>query len=186
MLHYPNQAKPEIVRDAYSKIYREHNALSHDLCNSIIEYGKHTVHKSENKYPELFDISFDASLLPLDHPVHEALQGAWNRAIDHIGFAIDYIEPYEIKRYTSKDFFGLHTDHYYGLEAKIDRKITMSIQLNDRSEYVGGFLTVAKHAFKNLKGSIIAFPSFFPHEVSPIVSGERWSLIGWGWGPYWR
>jgi len=186
ILHYPNQAKPEVKWNIDKRIYREEDILSPDVCNSIIEYGKNAVRPSVNKYPGVFQVKFHSCLLEEGHPVHAELLGVWNRVVDYFGFAINHIEPYELKRYTERDFFEKHVDNYYGLEINQDRKITMSIQLSDPAEYVGGDLRVVSTRIRGKQGSIVAFPSFFPHEVTPIASGTRWSLIGWAWGPYWR
>jgi hypothetical protein len=180
------QDKPEVEWDSLSRIYTENNVLNSELCDAIMTYGKKNLKEGINKYPDSFSICFESCLLPIQHEVHVALQDTWDRVIKHIGFDAQFVELYELKRYEPQDHFGLHTDNYYGIKANLDRKITMSIQLNDRSDYVGGYLTVAKRPFKLTKGSIIAFPSFFPHEVTPIIKGDRWSLINWAWGPYWR
>ena len=182
---YPNQLKPEIKWDIESRIYRE-DVLSPETCNSIIKYGMERVKPAINKYPGTFQVKFDSCLLEVDHPVHAELLSVWNRVINHFGFNIDYVEPYELKRYTEQNFFEKHIDNYYGLKINQDRKITMSIQLNNPDEYTGGELRVVNSFIKGKQGSIVAFPSFFPHEVNPISSGMRWSLIGWAWGPYWR
>ena len=39
-------------------------------------------------------------------------------------------------------------------------------------------------AFK--KGSVIVFPSFHRHRVTPVTSGIRHSLVTWVEGPHWR
>ena len=36
------------------------------------------------------------------------------------------------------------------------------------------------------KGSIIVFPSFVWHRVTPVTKGERYSLIMWNLGQPWR
>jgi PKHD-type hydroxylase len=36
------------------------------------------------------------------------------------------------------------------------------------------------------RGAIIAFPSFFLHRVTPIVSGVRKALVIWATGPAFR
>lgn len=182
---FPNQSKPDIKWDLLKKVYVS-DALDPSLCNSMIEYGMNSVRKSVSKYPGSFDVSFHSCLLEVEHEVHAALQETWKKVIDHLAFEIDFIEPYELKRYTTKDFFGKHIDNYYGLSTNLDRKITMSIQLTNPDEYSGGELQVVNSLFKGKQGSIVAFPSFFPHEVKPITDGTRWSLIGWAWGPYWR
>lgn len=187
MTNIPNLPKPTISRDIYKRVFVKENAISNRMCDELIEFGNNNVQKGVNKYPGLFGISFHACLIPLDHEVHGLLQDTWKEAIDHFKFDIGFVEPYELKRYTSEDFFGQHIDNYYSLTKDIDRKLTMSVQLSDSIEYNGGELKILDRnlASKN-KGSVTVFPSNFPHEVNKITSGIRWSLIGWAWGPYWK
>jgi len=35
-------------------------------------------------------------------------------------------------------------------------------------------------------GSVIAFPSYINHKVSPVTKGLRKSLVAWVSGPRWR
>jgi len=67
------------------------------------------------------------------------------------------------------------------------RKISYSIQLTDSNEYEGGdlmFWPVTKEApemkrIRRQKGSIILFPSYMCHAVTPITKGVRNALVGW-------
>ena len=76
------------------------------------------------------------------------------------------------------------------------RKLSFSIILNDPSEYEGGDLKIwygkmdneGKPVLKidNLKaGTLVAFPSFLLHEVTPVTKGTRKSLVCWTLGPRW-
>tara|TARA_R100000654_G_scaffold35796_1_gene61316 strand:+ start:499 stop:1131 length:633 start_codon:yes stop_codon:yes gene_type:complete len=78
------------------------------------------------------------------------------------------------------------------------RKLSMTCQLTDGSEYQGGELEFdfrnydphmrdeSKHRVqcKEIlpKGSIIVFPSFVWHRVKPVTSGTRYSLVVWNLG----
>lgn len=185
-MYFPNSPKPAFELDFNRKIFVKENVFGNDICNDLIAFGKTNVNKGINKYPGQFSVSFHSCLLPLDHPVHEALQATWNNIHDFYNIDFDFIEPYELKRYTAKDFFGKHNDNYYGLNIEQDRKLTLVAQLTDITEYDNGELTVLNSSFKINKGSIVCFPSYFPHAVNKITSGTRWSLIGWAWGPYWK
>jgi len=177
-----NLEKPPVNFNPKQKIFIKENVLDPDMCDSIIEFGKNNVNKGINKYPQLFDISFHTCLLPLNHESHLLLEDAWHDASKFLDISIDFVEPYELKRYTSDDFFGKHTDNYLCNLSRIDRKITFSIQLSDKEDFTGGDFIILHQPGPKTKGSIVAFPSFFPHEVKPINSGERWSLISWAWG----
>lgn len=182
----PCQSKPEVQFDLSKRIFIKEDVLAPDLCDKLISYGNTNVTRGVSKYPGLFDISFYSCLLPLDSEAHSSLQESWSQVVDHFKFDIDFVEPYELKRYTSADFFGKHVDNYYSLTKDIDRKITMSVQLSDSTEYAGGDLVVTGQYVRAKKGSVVCFPSYFPHWVDKLSSGTRWSLIGWAWGPYWK
>jgi PKHD-type hydroxylase len=67
------------------------------------------------------------------------------------------------------------------------RKLSMSIQLSDSSEYEGGDLEFMIH--RNIikaprdKGTVIFFPSYLTHRITPVTSGKRQSLVTWFHGP---
>ena len=178
--------KPNIEFNPNKRVFVKENVISSKVCDEIIDFGRNNVVKGINKYPSLFQISFKTCLLPTDHVIHSTLQDVWVEASIFIGTTVDFVEPYELKQYGTSDFFGKHTDNYNSLSKDIDRKITMSIQLSDDEDYVGGDLLVLSQSYSRKKGSIIAFPSLLTHQVNPILKGERWSLISWAWGPQWK
>jgi PKHD-type hydroxylase len=59
--------------------------------------------------------------------------------------------------------------------------------LSDPEEYEGGELLLKTSAFPiktlNKKGTIIFFPSYVLHEVTPVTKGTRKTLVGWVLGP---
>jgi len=67
------------------------------------------------------------------------------------------------------------------------RKLSLSLQLSDPVEYEGCVLEL--HAANSIeaapleRGTVIAFPSYILHRVSPILSGRRRSLVAWFSGP---
>ena len=76
------------------------------------------------------------------------------------------------------------------------RKISLTINLNEPDEYEGGNLKfdfgnhdkLKFHEVKEIrpKGSIIVFPSFLPHCITPITRGTRYSLVLWCTGKPWK
>lgn len=183
----PNLPKPNVEFAIENKIYVKSDFLSSDICNDIIKFGEENVNPGVSKYPTAFSVKFHSCLLPLNHYIHDMLQPIWEDISNFFNFDISMVEPYELKRYERTDFFGKHVDNYYGLTSNLDRKITISIQLSKKDEYQGGKLTLPFNKSMDIdKGTIVAFPSFFPHQVSIVTSGVRWSLITWAWGPYWR
>jgi PKHD-type hydroxylase len=73
------------------------------------------------------------------------------------------------------------------------RKISMTLNLNAPGEYEGGNLKFdfGHHSTRNRfheveeirpRGSMIVFPSFLDHTVTPITKGTRYSLVLWTLG----
>jgi PKHD-type hydroxylase len=77
--------------------------------------------------------------------------------------------------------YGKHVDRCFG--ARI-RKLSITIELSDPSKRKGGDLELytGDKPLINVpreQGTLIAFPSFLLHEVSPIKKGTRYSLVAW-------
>ncbi len=77
------------------------------------------------------------------------------------------------------------------------RKLSMTVNLTDPKNYAGGNLKfdLGAHAGKKRfkvceeirpQGSVIIFPSFTYHCVTPVTRGTRYSLVLWSLGKPWR
>ena len=136
------------------------------------------------------------------HPyIHQANKNAgWN-------FQWDRSEPCQFTKYKLNQYYDWHNDGWkkpydkknknHPEHGKI-RKISMTLQLTDGSEYEGGELEFdfrdydpysrdeSKHVkqVKEIlpKGSIVVFPSFIWHRVKPVTKGVRYSLVMWNLG----
>jgi PKHD-type hydroxylase len=133
--------------------------------------------------------------------IHTANKNAgWN-------FEWDYSENCQFTKYKHNQYYDWHCDSWdkpYQRKNKNDpdngkiRKLSMTCQLTDGSEYEGGelefdfrdynphmrdedkHLRKAKEIFP--KGSIIVFPSHIWHRVKPVTKGVRYSLVVWSLG----
>lgn len=87
---------------------------------------------------------------------------------------------YELLRYNTGDFYLEHTDAA-NVSNHPHRILSCSFGLND--DYEGGEFTFfgRELKYKIKKGSCIMFPSNFmyPHEVMPVTSGTRYSIVTW-------
>jgi PKHD-type hydroxylase len=94
------------------------------------------------------------------------------------------------------DFYGWHKDLLFNpnaadLQSTIQsRKLSASVILSHRDEYLGGEFHVERDPENNAVtaipqniGSIIFFPSFVDHQVTPVTYGTRKSLVIWIEGP---
>ena len=104
-------------------------------------------------------------------------------------YDLTYIEALQFSKYDSADsqFYGPHVDchwHYH------QRKLSVIIFLNDRDDFTGGELMInltgTLQKMNHKKNSILVFPSFLVHEVKPVLSGVRYSLVTWVNGPRFR
>ena len=135
------------------------------------------------------------------HPyVHQANRNAgWN-------FEWDFSESCQFTKYKLNQYYDWHCDSWekpyhkpnnFNQNNKI-RKLSMTCQLTDGSEYEGGelefdFRNYDPHTRDKIlhvrkakeilpKGSIIVFPSFVWHRVKPVTAGTRYSLVVWHLG----
>lgn len=100
------------------------------------------------------------------------------------------IEPLQYGEYDSKynGFYGVHVDSRTSdIHSMTNRSLSFSVQLCSEDEYGGGELLIhdgigVMKASKK-KGSITFFDSLIQHEVTPVTSGFRKSLVGWVHGP---
>ncbi len=94
----------------------------------------------------------------------------------------------QLTRYSDGDFFDWHLD--FGPGESSTRKLSMTVQLSDPDEYEGGDLQFMVNqnivTAPRTKGTIVIFPSFIIHRVTPITKGVRQSIVGWVTGPPYR
>ena len=76
--------------------------------------------------------------------------------------------------------YGKHVDRASDF---VVRKLSISIQLTDPKEYEGGELYLYEDdkgmLMDKKQGTLIMFPSYILHEVTPVTKGERNSLVTW-------
>ena len=76
--------------------------------------------------------------------------------------------------------YGKHVDKSYNFPV---RKLSISIQLTNPEKYEGGELFLYDGddgvIMEKSQGSLIIFPSYVLHEVTPVTKGERNSLVTW-------
>ena len=195
------------------------SALTPRFCDEVIKYalekkenlaitGKFGKGRNLNKNPlnkdEIRDLKYkrNSNVTWLDdrwiykeiHPYLTAAnkESGWN-------FQIKRSEPCQFTKYKLNQYYDWHCDSF-GEPASDGtiRKLSMTCQLTDGSEYKGGELEFdfrdydppqrdeSKHLRKAIeilpKGSIIVFPSFVWHRVKPVTSGVRYSLVVWHLG----
>ena len=138
--------------------------------------------------------------------VHANQVAGWNYEVDGMETWQYTIYEAQPDRPTG-DFYTWHTDAGTDIypSGKI-RKISCSIQLASPEEYEGGHFQWIEHmkVFDNLKGrdtkidpdelihsapfsgktkgSMLVFPSWLHHQVTPVTRGTRKTLVVWNTG----
>ena len=105
-------------------------------------------------------------------------------------FDLTVIEGLQFTRYQSPgQYYGPHCDTLFQSVGTM-RKLSFSVQLTDPDQYQGGDLLFHYGAepvqAPRDVGTILFFPSWMLHEVTPVTQGTRHSLVGWVHGPNFR
>ena len=88
-----------------------------------------------------------------------------------------YAEIIQVTTYEEGEFYKEHRDasgpdHY--------RKLSLTVQLNDPSEYEGGEFVIKDFGEVKLKkGQACVFDPTLLHEVRPVTKGTRYSIVSW-------
>lgn len=111
--------------------------------------------------------------------------------------------------YNPGDYFVEHRDSFVSppywvnwQKGYTQRKLSASIELSAPEDYEGGWLKIeqyidpedgneikmgrTKARTLQLQGQGLFFPSYVLHEVTPVTSGQRFSLVMWFHGPWWE
>jgi PKHD-type hydroxylase len=109
---------------------------------------------------------------------------------DFYRFALTGLENLQYTIYDGRQ--GGHYDWHidFAHQNHKPRKISLSIQLSDPTDYDGCELQFQIDSqpvsAPRSRGTVIAFPSFFLHRVTPVTRGVRKSLVLWATGPDFR
>ena len=118
--------------------------------------------------------------------VYKKVQVILLKANEHFNFEIQGLQDrIQLALYDSEEqgFYDWHLDVGSG---SANRKISLTISLNDPQEFKGGELEImySRDIQKPRQGKGLAtiFPSYLLHRVSPVVEGKRYSLVAWAAG----
>ena len=181
-------------------------AIKEEVCNKIItaslkkskEKGtienKNVNSKYRNCWVSWIDDKWIYDILnPFIHTANK--EAGWN-------FQWDWNESSQFTIYEKGHYYRWHIDQGTNclkhkskhINGKI-RKLSLTLQLTDKTKYEGGdfqFMCI-KNEKKDLLdvitvdeakdiGTVIIFPSFIHHQITPITHGTRKSLVNWSLG----
>ena len=157
------------------------------LCQEIIDIGKTLPQEKGTVYAgKNLGRKSTVSFLPFDkmQPMYDDINNFIQKTNrNHFGFGdIQIRERAQITEYTKGGHYDWHTDTSLDMDLEPPvRKLSMTLLLNDPSEFEGGELQIA--GTKNTKlmkqGHATIFASFLQHTVTPVTRGVRRSLVMW-------
>ena len=94
----------------------------------------------------------------------------------------------QIGKYEEGGHYNWHMDLNGANMRGKSRKLSFSLLLNDPSEFEGGKLEFdgVTEQPDQKQGTVIIFPSYAIHRVTPVTSGVRYSAVTWVNGPAFR
>jgi len=129
--------------------------------------------------------------------VTRQLLAARERVALHFGVPLTTCEEPQFLLYREGDFFVAHQDGNTPLlrsALEQSRKVSVVIFLNDQADsvapgsYGGGLLRFTEwradrprgqHDLAGQAGCFVAFASDTTHEVTPVIRGERYTIVSW-------
>jgi PKHD-type hydroxylase len=102
------------------------------------------------------------------------------------GFDVsEFREGFQFTRYEVGEYYGPHFD--IGPGKLTERKLSLTVQLSAPDDYTGGELIIyPEFVASKDQGTMTVFPSFMCHDVRPVKTGVRYSLVSWLAGPPFR
>ena len=106
------------------------------------------------------------------------------------GVTIDGRLEMQLVEYTADRgaHYDWHHDVLWSGQSDADRKKSITVQLSDSGDYVGGdfeFEEVKTNADFRSKDTVVVFPSYLRHRIKPVTTGTRRALVAWFFGPRW-
>lgn len=187
----------KLLKENYTKIplvlhnfISYNNVFTKEECNEIISYSNNYIENHTSNIEINMKMCY---LLPdkknnfiydrIRKLVIETNMNIWNYNLYDFGEPIKFLEYNE--KYNSH--LKVHNDigNVRGWESF--RKLTIIVQLTDENTYEDCNLMIQNGdklvTTNKIQGSIIIFPSFMMHQVTPITKGIRNSLVLWAYGP---
>tara|TARA_R100000773_G_scaffold42366_1_gene39551 strand:- start:4140 stop:4712 length:573 start_codon:yes stop_codon:yes gene_type:complete len=181
------------------------NAIKPEICNAIVDLAKPHFQESQIGFgdkggvdhnirrSETFWINSFVQHLEIYQPIIELV-----RQVNQQFYGFDLVNPeaLQVTKYDEKNrgFYKPHIDGVYDdvPSGGVVRKLSMSLQLTSPEYYKGGRFQFPDDSekFKEedslAQGTVIFFPSYIKHGVTPVTKGIRYSLVCWWLGPLFK
>jgi len=180
-------------------------AIPIKTCQKILKAGHKKIIKEATTFKGLNKTRRDCKIAWINEQwIYEIINPFVHMANKEAGwnFQWDWNESSQFTVYEKGHYYGWHIDQVVlpldhpnkNIKGKT-RKLSLTLQLTDKTKYEGGdfqfkWIQNDKKDLLNIItvddakdiGTIIVFPSFIHHQVLPITKGKRESLVNWSIG----
>jgi PKHD-type hydroxylase len=121
-----------------------------------------------------------------NHWVESVLYNHALYANESAGWAFQMGRPERVQltSYGIDSFYGWHEDWLPLANESNVRKLSVVLLLSDSADFEGGQFEFAGYGPVEMqRGTLIVFPSFLRHQVTPVTKGQRYSAVCWVMGP---
>ena len=166
-------------------------AISPEVCDQIEAMPRVTITKGQVGIKETNNNIRKSEIAGFPYNSDESV--ALNRLIEpfitmanreNFGFRLNNFYEFQYTEYNERNegFYGWQQDTQWLRDTESQRKLSVTIQLSD-DDYEGGDFEFHKDLAQpsdiRRRGTVIVFPSFFYHQVTPVTKGIRKALVGW-------
>ena len=177
-------------------IYKK-NFLTEKECNKLIEEGQSNlnagvVFKGIDLTVRDTNVSFFHKGSVVDDILQKIISEIVAMSLEMYGVYITDIEPIQYAEYKKGMFYSWHADSGLNNSQPVKRDVSVSLLLNSKDEYTGGSLQMVtpnciskddvftpQDVEDQEQGTLVMFPSSMIHQVKPVISGVRKSLVLW-------
>jgi len=175
--------------ESYTNYWRWENAVSPTMCDILLEDRK-VLQEVEGC------VGDNEILLPSKRitKICWAPQNHWIESVMYNyalyanesagwGFQVGRPEQVQLGAYDINSFYSWHEDWAPLNKTTVLRKISVVLLLSNPEEFEGGQFEFEDAPVEMKRGTLIAFPSFLRHQVTPVTKGIRYSATCWVNGP---
>jgi predicted 2-oxoglutarate/Fe(II)-dependent dioxygenase YbiX len=178
----------------YCKVYK--NFFNKELCTSIVsslstaDWKLHQYYTTSGEYVSSDkELSFSYEDISQNDQLHAATWVITKEYVESLNFnwfnSWHGMTQIRFNKYDQHTAMMPHCDHIHSMFDGTRKGVpTLSIVGLLNNEFEGGeFLMWDKEKIELEAGSVMIFPSNFlyPHEVSPVLNGTRFSFVQWVW-----
>lgn len=168
------------------------DVFTKDECHNIINFtdtslqGSYTEYGQQDNFSNTIKSKYINRTSGTEWVWGRITKYVWQVNGDFFNFNLNCIDDLQIMEYRKNSLFQWHID-INGVEHFTSRKLSVVVFLTERNDFKGGQLLFEfneneKEAIEMRQGSMLVFPSFQVHKVTPVIEGIRHTLVAWAHG----